>query len=64
MSRLAEILATGRAPGFNLKQVDPSNVDMAMPRALKEMENKLGTSELIRRMDLPAKKLKKIWDIN
>ena len=63
MSRLKEIIQSGRAPGFNLKQADPTNADIAAPRALRQMEEQMGTSKLQRELGMSARKLKQIWDI-
>lgn len=64
MSKIAEILKSGQAPGFRLGAPDPNSADVAAPRGLREMERMMGTSRLERELGMPAKKLKKIWNIN
>ena len=41
---------------------DPSNVDIAAPAGLREMEQEMGTSGLEKAMGMSAKQLKKIWN--
>jgi hypothetical protein len=61
MGKMAEILEAGRAPGVNTKAGDPSDADRAVPRALREMEQQMGTSQLERKLDMKASRLRKIW---
>lgn len=42
---------------------DPSHADQAVPRALKEEEQRIGTSELERLSGFSAKQMKRIWKI-
>jgi len=63
MSKLREILDSRRAPGFRQGVADPTDVDVAAPRGLKDMEEKLGTTRMERALGMKAGKLKKIWDM-
>ncbi len=42
---------------------DPSHADQAVPRALREEEQRIGTSELARQSGFSARQLKKVWNI-
>ena len=54
ISRTSCRIGTGRP--------DPSDAAQAAPRALKEMENQMGTARLEKEMGMSAKKLKQIWN--
>lgn len=62
-SRLAEILATGRAPGFNLKSGDPTNPEQAVPKAFKDLEQTMPADRIAKECGFSVKRIKKIWDI-
>lgn len=36
MNRIAEILESGRAPGFRTGAADPTSADVAVPKAIKD----------------------------
>lgn len=63
MSKLQEILDSGCAPGYPTGRPHPSDADVAAPRALRDMENQMGTSTLCRKLGMKPDKLKKIWEI-
>lgn len=50
MNRLAEILESGRAPGFAGLSQDPTSADMAVPRALRHLEQTKGADAMVREM--------------
>jgi hypothetical protein len=61
MSRLAEILKSGRAPGFNTKALDPGCPKVAVPRALRKLEEQIGTSATARACQYSVNRLKGVW---
>jgi len=71
MNGLAEILQSGRAPGFNTGAPDPTSADVAVPRAIKEVfdipyrhqrgKPPLRTEEVFRQIGYNAKTLKQTW---
>jgi hypothetical protein len=63
LSKLAEILRTGKAPGFNLKTLDPGSPDRAIPRALKELEQHEPASRIAKGAGFSVDRLKKVWKI-
>jgi hypothetical protein len=63
MNGLAEILRTGKAPGFNQKTLDPGHPRRAIPRALKELEQHETASRIARAAGFGVNKLKKVWKI-
>ena len=42
---------------------DPSHADQSVPRAFKECEQRIGTSETCRQAGYSAKQIKKAWNI-
>lgn len=42
---------------------DPSTADVAVPRALKQLEQTMTTSELARQTGFSVKEMKRIWKI-
>lgn len=68
MNGLAGILKSGVAPGFSGLHQDPTNADVAIPRALKEVEQTKGAAQLVSEMGWkPTKKninaIKKAWSM-
>ena len=43
--------------------LNPSDVDQAAPRALREMESAIGTSELTRQLGRSPRELRQIWNM-
>ena len=71
MGRLAEIIQTGRAPGFHSGSPDPTSADVAVPRAIREVfdigyrhkrgQPPLRTEQVERQIGYSAKTLKQTW---
>jgi len=64
MGRLVEIIASGRAPGFAGIARDPGCPQVAIPKALRQMEDSFGSrsKEMIQRgAQFSTKKLREIW---
>jgi LysM repeat protein len=62
-SRLREILASGVAPGFNTRAIDPTRPEIAVPKAFKDLEQKDSASKIARDSGFTVKQIKKIWKI-
>ncbi len=63
MSGLAEIIRSGKPPGFNTKVLDPGHPRRAIPRALKQLEAHEPASKIARAAGFPVNRLKKVWKI-
>ena len=63
MGRLAEILKSGVAPGYAGLSRDPQCADVAIPRALKEMERTQGAKEIAKGAGWSINQLKQTWKI-
>lgn len=68
MSRIAEILTSGRAPGVPRGTIDPTWADSAVPRALRDVEIQKGTAAMVQEMGWkPTKRnveaIRKTWKI-
>jgi hypothetical protein len=63
MSKLAEIIKLGIAPGCNTKAIDPSLPEKAVPRAFKELEQTQGSSKISRDSGFSVKAIKRIWNM-
>ena len=68
MTRIAEILESGKPPGFKGASIDPECADAAVPRALKALEQTQGADSIVREMGWkPTKRniseIKKTWKI-
>lgn len=50
MNHLQDILESGCAPGFQQGAKHPTHAEMAIPRALREVEQQQGTDKLVRGM--------------
>jgi hypothetical protein len=64
MSRIAEIISSGRAPGFINRSLDPGCPQVAVPRALHAMECEIGSrsKEVIEQgTQCSTRKLKRVW---
>lgn len=61
MGRLAEIIKTGLAPGFNTRAIDPTLPEKAVPKAFKDLEQKDSASKIARDSGFTVKQIKKIW---
>ena len=64
MGHLAEIISRGIAPGFNTGAKDPGCPQVAVPRALRQLEDQLGSrsKEMFRRgAGFTRDRLKEIW---
>jgi LysM repeat protein len=64
MSKLADILKTGCAPGFNTRALDPTLPQVAVPKAFKDLEQKDSASKIARDSGFTVKQIKKIWNIH
>lgn len=62
-SKIAEILATGRAPGFKGGFKDPTSADQAIPAALKKLEQTHSAAKIARDAGFSINTLKKTWGI-
>ena len=62
MGRIAEIIASGKAPGFKGSK-DPTSPDVAIPRALKQLEQTQSAGSIARQAGFSVKQLKKTWNI-
>jgi len=68
MSKLAEILESGRAPGFHTKAQDPTDADIAVPRALKQLEQTMPADKIVMGMGWKPtgrnlREIKRSWKI-
>ncbi len=64
MSKIAEILESGRAPGFSGAHKDPQSADVAIPRALKQMENQGHSARKIAKdAGYSINTLKRVWNV-
>jgi hypothetical protein len=70
MSGLAEIINSGRAPGFITGAPDPTSADVAVPRAIKEVfdvsyrhkgKQPLRTEQVERAIGYNSRVLKNTW---
>lgn len=59
---IAEILASGQAPGFDQKQVDERDPDRAVPRALKQLDNRT-VNRMVKESGFSVNQYKKIWNV-
>lgn len=64
MSRLAEILSSGIAPGVRRGARDPQSADVAVPRAFRQLEQTLPAREIERQCGFKVKQIKKAWNFN
>lgn len=62
-SKLAEILASGQPPGFAGVHPDPQGPDAAIPRALKQMEEKQSARDIARGAGWSVDTLKRTWNM-
>lgn len=68
MNKLAEIIESGRPPGYAGIARDPRCADVAVPRALKQMEQSQGADKIVSGMGWkPTRKnvneIKRSWKI-
>ena len=63
MGRIAEIIASGKPPGFKGAKPDPTSPDVAIPRALKELEQTQPAAKIAREAGFSVNTLKKTWNI-
>lgn len=63
MGRIAEILESGRAPGFKGVHKDPTSPDVSIPKALKQLEQTQSAGSIARQAGFSVKTLKKTWNI-
>lgn len=63
MSRLAEIIETGIAPGFNTKAIDPQLPEKAVPKAFKDLEHQHSADKIARDARFSVKQIKRIWNM-
>lgn len=68
MNGIADIIKSGVAPGFSGLHQDPTNADVAIPRALKEVEQTKSADAMVREMGWkPTKRnvnaIKKAWSM-
>lgn len=62
MSRIDDILKSGRAPGLNTRAKDPTSADVAVPRAFRQLEQSgMPMREIERQSGFKAKQIKKVW---
>lgn len=62
MSKIDEILSSGRAPGFGQGAKDPQSAEVAVPRAFRELEQTTPASEIERQSGFKASRIKRAWD--
>ena len=62
MSKIAEIIESGRAPGFHGTARDPQCADVAVPRAFCQLEQQHGADKIARDSGFSVNTLKKTWD--
>lgn len=60
---LKSILASGRAPGFSGVATDPQGPDAAIPRALKQLEEKHSARAIAQRAGYSVETLKRVWKV-
>ena len=63
MSKLAEILKSGIAPGMNLRTVDPTLPEKAVPKAFRDLEQKHGASKIAKEAGFSINQIKRIWNM-
>lgn len=65
MSRIAEMLRTGKPPGLcgSMARPDPTCADVAVPRALKQLEEKHDARRIAKDAGWSIKTLKQSWGI-
>lgn len=63
MSRIQEIIESGKAPGFRGVHRDPGSPDVAIPKALKKLEQTQSAREIARGAGFSVNTLKKTWGI-
>lgn len=63
MNGLEEILSSGRPPGFAGHAQDPQCADLAIPRALKQMEQTNQASKIAKDAGFSVNQLKKTWKL-
>jgi hypothetical protein len=61
MSRLAEILSSGVAPGIRSGAKDPTSAEVAVPRAFRQLEQTMPAREIERQCGFKVKAIKKTW---
>lgn len=64
MSRLAEILRSGVAPGFRRGAPDPTSAEVAVPRAFRQLEQTVPAREIERQSGFKVKQIKKAWNFS
>jgi hypothetical protein len=60
---LLPVISLPGRPKIGVGIPDPSDADQAVPRAFKECEQQLGTSEVVRQSGFTAEQIKKVWKI-
>lgn len=63
MGRLSEILETGVAPGFNTKAIANDLPEKSVPKAFKDLEQKMPADRIARDAGFSVKQIKKIWNM-
>lgn len=61
--KLAEILESGRAPGFAGIAVDERSPEKSVPRALKQIEATRSGNSIAKEMGFSVNHIKRIWGI-
>lgn len=62
-SRIGEILESGKAPGFRGVHKDPTSPDVAIPKALKNLEQTQSARDIAKGAGFSVSTLKKTWNI-
>jgi hypothetical protein len=63
MSRLEEMLREGKPPGFKGSTKDPTSPDVAIPRALKKLEQTQSAGSIAKGAGFSVNTLKRTWGI-
>ncbi len=62
MGKLAEILASGKPPGFDTKSVSERDPDRAVPRAFKELSNDK-VNKFVKETGFSVNHVKRVWNM-
>ena len=61
--KLAEIIKTGKPPGFHQNVLDPQSADRAIPRALRELEQTHSARRIAKDAGWTVNQLKETWKV-
>ena len=62
MGKLAEIIESGKAPGFDLKTKSERDPDRAVPRAFKQLSNR-DVTKFVKETGFTVDHVKRVWEM-